>query len=68
MLVLTRKLGEKIVINDNIVVSVLSVHGNRVRLGIRAPQDVGIQRLELLDRDREAADRQRTAAHFVSTS
>ncbi|MFM7149889.1 MAG: carbon storage regulator [Gemmataceae bacterium] len=48
MLVLTRKAGEKIVIADNIVLEVLEIQGNRVRLGIQAPQGVTILREELV--------------------
>ena len=48
MLVLTRKPGEKIVIGDNVVLEVLEIQGNRVRLGIKAPQGVTILRQELL--------------------
>jgi carbon storage regulator len=48
MLVLTRKAGERIVIADNIIVEVLEVQGNRVRIGIQAPQGVTILREELL--------------------
>lgn len=48
MLVLTRKAGERIVIDDNIIVEVLEVQGNRVRIGIQAPQGVTILRQELL--------------------
>lgn len=47
MLVLTRKLGEEIVIGDNIVISVLSVGRDRVKLGIAAPADVPIIRQEV---------------------
>jgi len=48
MLVLTRKAGERIVIADNVIVEVLEVQGNRVRIGIQAPQGVTILREELL--------------------
>jgi carbon storage regulator len=47
MLVLTRKVGERIVIDNNIVLEVLSVKGNRIRLGIEAPPSVNIVREEL---------------------
>ena len=47
MLVLTRKVGEEIVINDQIRVAVVLVRGNRVRLGVQAPPSVRIQRREL---------------------
>jgi carbon storage regulator len=45
---LSRKLGERIVINENIIVEVVAVSGNRVRLGISAPIDAPIRRAELL--------------------
>ena len=47
MLVLTRKVNETIVINDNITITVLEIKGGRVRLGIDAPTDVGVLRGEL---------------------
>jgi len=47
MLVLSRKIGEKLVIGDNITVVVSRVAGNRVTLGIEAPTDVRIVRGEL---------------------
>jgi carbon storage regulator CsrA len=49
MLVLTRKAGERILIDNNIVVEVLEVQGNRVRIGIQAPRGVPILRQELVD-------------------
>lgn len=48
MLVLTRKQGEKILIGDNVTVTVLAVHGNHIRLGFEAPMQVNIKRGELL--------------------
>jgi carbon storage regulator len=55
MLVLSRKLGEKLIIGDNITVVVNLVAGNRVTLGIEAPSDVRIVRGELaFDLDDEA--------------
>lgn len=47
MLVLTRKTNESINIGDNIVVTVLSIIGGRVRLGIKAPDDVKVHRKEV---------------------
>jgi carbon storage regulator CsrA len=47
MLVLTRKAGEKVVLNGNIVVTVVEVQGNRVKLAFSAPDDVLILRGEL---------------------
>lgn len=55
MLCLTRKTGERIVINENVVVRVLEIRGGRVRLGVEAPQDVPVRRSELKPRgDRTA--------------
>ena len=48
MLVLSRKIGERIIINDTITVEVLQVVGNRIRLGVTAPPGVPIMREELL--------------------
>ena len=50
MLVLTRKLGEMTVINNNIEVTVLAVSGGQVRLGFTAPADVPIHRKEIQDK------------------
>ena len=47
MLVLSRRVGEEIVINDNIRVTVVAVKGDRVRLGIVAPRDVTVDRSEV---------------------
>ncbi|QKI89640.1 carbon storage regulator CsrA [Thiomicrorhabdus xiamenensis] len=49
MLVLTRREGEALVIDGNIKVTVLSVKGSQVRVGIEAPQNIPIHREELLD-------------------
>ncbi len=48
MLVLSRKIGERIIINDQITVEVLQIVGNRIRLGVTAPAGVPILREELL--------------------
>jgi carbon storage regulator len=48
MLVLSRKLGEKIFINDNICITVVDIDRGKIRLGIEAPRDVPIFRKELL--------------------
>ncbi|WP_028686495.1 carbon storage regulator CsrA [Pseudomonas fulva] len=50
MLILTRKVGETIVINDTILVTVLQVKGGQVRLGIEAPKDVSVHRQEMQER------------------
>ena len=50
MLILTRRVGEKIVIGENVTVTVLSVKGNQVRIGIDAPRDVMVNREEIYQR------------------
>lgn len=49
MLVLTRSVGEKITIDEDVTITVVEVRGNRIRLGIEAPQHVRIRRTELVD-------------------
>jgi carbon storage regulator len=51
MLVLTRRVNERIVIGDDVTVTVLEVRGDQVRLGIDAPRDVKVFREEVLHRD-----------------
>jgi carbon storage regulator len=48
MLVLSRKLGEKIFIGDNICITVVDIDRGKIRLGIEAPRDIAIYRQELL--------------------
>ncbi len=50
MLILTRRVGETLMIGDDVSVTVLSVKGNQVRLGVNAPKDVGVHRKEIYDR------------------
>ena len=53
MLVLTRSVGERLIINDGeIKLSVLEVKGNQVRIGIDAPRDVSVHREEVFERIR----------------
>lgn len=47
MLILTRRIGESIIIDDKIQVTVLAVKGNQVRLGIKAPEEIAINREEI---------------------
>jgi carbon storage regulator len=49
MLILTRKLGENIVINDNIIITVIENKGQQVRIGIDAPRSIAVHRQEIYD-------------------
>jgi carbon storage regulator len=64
MLVLSRKLGEKIYIGDNICITVVDIDRGKIRLGIEAPRDVPIYRQELLplEQQKQRADGQSNAA------
>ena len=50
MLILTRHIGETIVIGDDITISVLGAKGGQIRLGINAPKDTSVHRLEIYQR------------------
>ena len=50
MLVLTRKVGERIQLGDNITVTLVKIQGNTVRIGIEAPSHMAVVREELVDR------------------
>lgn len=63
MLVLSRKKDEAIIIGDQITVTVLEIRGNRVRLGIQAPDEVRVQRSEICWRELEPC----TAGESVGT-
>lgn len=57
MLILTRRIGERVMIGDEIEVVILGVKGNQVRLGFKAPKDLAVHRQEIYERvQREKAE------------
>ena len=56
MLILTRRVGEALMIGEEVTVTVMGVNGNQVRLGINAPKDVAVHREEIYDRIKQEKD------------
>ena len=56
MLILTRRVGETLVIGDDVTVTVLGVRGNQVRLGVNAPKGVAVHREEIYQRIQNEKD------------
>ncbi|MCP4001859.1 MAG: carbon storage regulator CsrA [Gammaproteobacteria bacterium] len=67
MLILTRRVGETVVIGNDIDVTVLGVKGNQVRLGVKAPREVSVHREEIYkrikDEEQEGPDRSSARSH-----
>ena len=56
MLILTRKIGETLVIGDDVTLTILGIKGNQIRVGINAPKDVSIHREEVYLRIQEESN------------
>lgn len=57
MLILTRRIGETLMIGDEVTVTVLGVEGNQVRIGVNAPKEIKVNREEVHQRIMEEANR-----------
>ena len=71
MLILTRRVGETLMIGDEVTVTVLGVKGNQVRIGVNAPKEVAVHREEIYERikrEREGGDVPATPAAAVSAA
>jgi carbon storage regulator len=62
MLVLSRKVGEAIIISDNIRLTVVDIRGDKVRLGIAAPPEVIVDRLEVHEKRKQSQEEARPGA------
>jgi len=65
MLILTRRVGETLMIGDSVTVTVLGVKGNQVRIGITAPKDVAVHREEIYQRIQRGEDAGHADTHVA---
>ncbi len=58
MLILTRKIGESLLIGDDVEITVLSIRGSQVKLGVKAPKEISVHREEIYQRIKALAEQQ----------
>ena len=66
MLILTRRVGETVMIGNEVTVTVLGVKGNQVRIGVNAPKDVAVHREEIYERIKREEDHDGRSAGSVA--
>jgi carbon storage regulator len=60
MLILSRRIGESLIINDDMKVTVLGIKGNQIRIGVTAPREVAVHREEIYNRILRERDQDRS--------
>lgn len=65
MLILTRRVGETLMVGDDVTVTVLGVKGNQVRIGVNAPKEVAVHREEIYQRIQKEKDQEPNPLIFI---